>query len=254
MASDLSPVRASVGGYRSGTDTWQPYALSMTTFVLVPGAWIGAWAWRDVAADLRARGHLVYPLSLTGLAERVHLGRPETNLDTHIEDVLNLFEFEDLGEVVLVGHSYAGGVITGVADRAADRLQALVYCDTFPLANGQAQIDMMPAEAQAATRKNVEERGDGWRLPFPGIQQLRQDASLTGLDDAMLARMQAKAVGHPFASWTQPLLLHHADDAPTYERVAIACEEGQQYLPMLEQMLPGARVLTMDTGHWPMLS
>ena len=102
----------------------------MTTFVLIPGAWIGAWAWQDVAADLRARGHLVYPLSLTGLAERVHLGRPDTNLDTHLDDVVKLLEFEDLRDIVLVGHSYAGCVITGVADRAPDRLAALVYCDT----------------------------------------------------------------------------------------------------------------------------
>src|SRR4026208_634372 len=103
----------------------------MTTFVLVPGAWIGARAWQDLAADLRGRGHLVYPLSLTGLAERAHLGRPDTTLDTHIEDVITLMEFEDLSAVVLVGHSYAGAVITGVADRAATRLKALVYCDTF---------------------------------------------------------------------------------------------------------------------------
>ena len=226
----------------------------MTTYVLVPGAWIGAWAWQDVAADLRQRGHLVYPLSLTGLAERVHLGRPDTNLDTHIDDVLNLMAFEDLSDVVLVGHSYAGAVIAGVADRAADRLKALVYCDTFPLTNGQAQFDFMPAEAQTAMRQKVEQQGDGWRLPFPALDELRQDASLTGLTDKMLARMQQKATAHPFASWTQPLLLHHADAAPTYNRTVIACEEGQQYLAMLEQLLPGAHVLKLNTGHWPMLS
>jgi len=226
----------------------------MSTYILVPGAWIGAWAWQDVAANLRARGHLVYPLSLTGLAERIHLGRPETNLDTHIEDVLRLIEFEDLDDVILVGHSYAGSVITGVADRVPDRLKALVYCDTFPLANGQAMLDMMPAEVQQATRQRVEQHGDGWRLPFPGIEGLRQDASLTGLDDTMLARMATRAVGHPFATWTQPITLHHADDAPAYQRVAIACEEGQQYIPMLEQMLPGVLIHKLDTGHWPMLS
>jgi len=225
----------------------------MTTYVLVPGAWIGAWAWQDVAADLRQRGHLVYPLSLTGLAERVHLGRPDTNLDTHLDDVVKLLEFEDLRDIVLVGHSYAGCVITGVADRAPDRLAALVYCDTGPLANGQAALDQLPPEGQAAWRKIVRERGDGWRLPFPGIEGLRQDSSLTGLDDAMLARLEAKAVGHPFGTWTQPLQLRQSGDPP-YERAVIACEEGQQYLPFLEKVLPGALVRKLDTGHWPMLS
>ena len=90
----------------------------MATYVLVGGAWIGAWAWKSVAADLRARGHVVYPLSLTGLGERAHLARPEVDLETHITDVTNTLEFEDLSDVVLVGHSYAGSVITGAADRA----------------------------------------------------------------------------------------------------------------------------------------
>ncbi len=89
----------------------------MATFVLVPGAWLGGWAWQRVTPLLRAAGHEVYPVTLTGLGERVHLGTSETNLETHIADVVNLIEFEDLRAVVLVGHSYAGCVITGVADR-----------------------------------------------------------------------------------------------------------------------------------------
>src|ERR671933_2610685 len=80
----------------------------MATYVLVGGAWLGAWAWQDVAHRLRARGHDVYPLSLTGLGERVHLGGPETDLETHLADVLNLLRYEDLSRTVLVGHSYAG--------------------------------------------------------------------------------------------------------------------------------------------------
>src|ERR1700730_15016370 len=106
----------------------------MAAYVLVGGAWMGAWVWKSVSQRLRARGHDVFALSLTGLGERVHLGRPDTNLDVHITDVLNLMQFEDLTNVVLVGHSYAGAVVTGVADRAADALQHLVYCDSAPLA------------------------------------------------------------------------------------------------------------------------
>ena len=94
----------------------------MTTFVLVPGFWLGAWAWRPVTAELRRHGHDVYPISLTGLGERVHLARPETDLDVHVTDVVNLLSYEDLSDVVLVGHSYAGSVITAAADRAAGRV------------------------------------------------------------------------------------------------------------------------------------
>src|SRR5690242_5116821 len=102
----------------------------MATFVLVPGAWLGGWAWRDVAAKLRAAGHDVFSVTLTALGERCHIGGPETNLDTHIQDVLNVLEFEDLEEAILVGHSYAGMVITGAADRAPRRrLAQLVYLD-----------------------------------------------------------------------------------------------------------------------------
>jgi pimeloyl-ACP methyl ester carboxylesterase len=117
----------------------------MTTYVLIGGAWIGAWAWRDVTDALRQKRHQVYPLSLTGLAERVHLATAETNLDTHIADVVNLFEYEDLQDVVLVGHSYAGAVVTGAADRAAERLKALVYCS----ANKQASVGWMTPRAAA---------------------------------------------------------------------------------------------------------
>ena len=93
----------------------------MTTYVLLPGFWLGGWAWRPVTDALRAQGHDVYPLSLTGMGERAHLAGPEVDLEVHVTDVLNLLRYEDLTDVVLVGHSYAGIVVSGVADRAADR-------------------------------------------------------------------------------------------------------------------------------------
>ena len=80
------------------------------------GAWLGGWAWQDVATRLRAKGHDVYPVTLTGLGERVHLARPEVDLETHIADVVNTIEWNDLDDVILAGHSYAGIVVTGVAD------------------------------------------------------------------------------------------------------------------------------------------
>jgi pimeloyl-ACP methyl ester carboxylesterase len=104
----------------------------MAAYVLVPGAWLGGWVWRDVAARLRGKGHDVYPITLTGLGERVHRARPEIDLETHIADVVNTIEWNDLRDVILAGHSYAGSVITGVADRIRDRVDQLVYVDSAP--------------------------------------------------------------------------------------------------------------------------
>ena len=123
----------------------------MATYVLVPGAWLGGWAWHDVATRLRAEGHEVYPVTLTGLGERVHLARPETDLETHITDVVNTIIANDLDEVILAGHSYAGIVITGVADRVPERLAKLVYVDSAPLANGMAMLDPLIAPKRAQT-------------------------------------------------------------------------------------------------------
>jgi len=114
----------------------------MATFVLVHGAWGGASVWRSFAPLLREKGHEVFYVSLTGLGERYHLGRPETNLSTHIQDVVELAEYEDLHDIVLAGASYGGMVITGVADRIPERIAHLVYLDAFLPRDGQALVDM----------------------------------------------------------------------------------------------------------------
>src|SRR5215211_1299856 len=155
----------------------------MATYVLVPGAWLGGWVWQDVAARLRGRGHDVYPITLTGLGERVHLARPEVDLETHITDVVNTVQWNDLEDVILAGHSYAGTVITGVADRIPDRIQQLVYVDSAPLADGMAMTDLYPPDAVVALRQAVDQAGDGWRWPFPGFADLAKNASLAGLGE-----------------------------------------------------------------------
>src|SRR4051812_17697311 len=95
--------------------------------VLVPGSWLGAWAWRDVTPRLRARGHDVHALTLTGMGDREHLGSAETTFATHVTDVLAHLEAEELDDVVLVGHSYAGAVVTAAAARVPQRIRRLVY-------------------------------------------------------------------------------------------------------------------------------
>lgn len=101
------------------------------TFVLVHGAWHGGWCWTPVAAELRSRGHRVFQPTLTGLGERLHLASERIDLDTHVTDITNVIYYENLTDIVLVGHSYAGFVITGTANRVRERIGKLVFLDAF---------------------------------------------------------------------------------------------------------------------------
>lgn len=137
----------------------------MATFVLVHGAWHGGWCWRRVAPRLRQAGHEVFTPTLTGLGERSHLLGPEVGLDTHVRDVAAVLEYEELSEVVLVGHSYAGSVISSVAEVAEARIAHLVYLDGFLLADGQSVFDVMPAGLRDEFRALAAVEGDGWCIP-----------------------------------------------------------------------------------------
>src|SRR3954470_6427545 len=142
--------------------------------VLVPGAWLGGWAWRDVAMRLRRLGHDdVHPVTLTGLGERVHLAGEQVDLETHIADVVAVLDFEGLEDAVLVGHSYGGVVVAGVADRRPQRLDAVVYVDTGPLPDGLAIADVQPPEVRERTRSDVERLGGGRGWPLVDRRTLR---------------------------------------------------------------------------------
>ena len=117
------------------------------TFVIVHGAWGGSWAFRRVDGLLREKGHNVYRPSLTGLGERVHLASPDVGLSTHINDVVNMILFEDLHNVILVGHSYGGMVITGVADRVPERIRRLIYVDALVPDDGESVMSLQGARA-----------------------------------------------------------------------------------------------------------
>jgi pimeloyl-ACP methyl ester carboxylesterase len=137
----------------------------MTTYVLVHGAWHGGWCWRKVRALLEAGGEDVYTPTLTGLGDRAHLASLDIGLDTHIADVAGVIEAEDLSQVVLVGHSYAGMVVTGVADRAAHRVARLVYLDAVVPRDGQCLYDRAPPQLRTSWEEQARVAGEGWRLP-----------------------------------------------------------------------------------------
>lgn len=103
----------------------------MATFLFVHGAWHGGWCWKAVEARLRAAGHETHAPTLTGVGERAHLARPDIDADTHVEDILNVIKWRELKDVILVGHSYGGLIITGVAGRVPEKIRALVYLDAF---------------------------------------------------------------------------------------------------------------------------
>lgn len=139
----------------------------MAVFVIVHGAWSGAHAWRKMRPVLRAAGHDVFTPALTGLGERAHLASSDVDLDTHVQDVVGVLEYEDLQEVVLLGHSYGGIVITGAADRVAPRLAQLVYLDAEVPEDGQSEYDLVPPDERATYEEAARTKGDGWCIPPP---------------------------------------------------------------------------------------
>lgn len=138
----------------------------MKTFVLLHGAWHGAWCWRDVAAGLREAGHRVFTPSQTGSGERAHLLSPDITLDRYVRDVVDVLESEDLSEVVLVGHSFGGIGISGAADRVPQRIRHLVYLDSLILNDGQSAFSILPPEIAAARRALALASG-GISIPVP---------------------------------------------------------------------------------------
>jgi pimeloyl-ACP methyl ester carboxylesterase len=135
----------------------------MSVFVLVYGGFMGGWVWRQVAQFLRTAGHEVFAPTLTGFGERGHLANPSIDLNTHIQDIVGVLECEDLEQVILVGYSYGGLVITGVAEKAPERLSCLVYLDVpFPR-DGQSVFDLEP-EIVPMFLESAREKGDGWRV------------------------------------------------------------------------------------------
>lgn len=170
----------------------------MATFVLVHGGIMGGWAWKRVVPFLRAAGHEVYTPTLTGMGERVHLASPAIGLDTHIQDIVNVLEYEDLEKVVLVGHSYAGQVITGVAARVPHRLAHLVYFDAVIPKPGLSCLDHWQDD-RAAMDQEVQTNGDGWRMPPMPPQQF-------GIfNEADVQWVSAKVTPHPYKTFQDPL-------------------------------------------------
>ena len=139
--------------------------MTVATFVLVHPAWHGGWCWNRLAPILRQHGTRVFTPTLTGLGERTHLAGPGVGLDTHVTDIVNVLEYEELHDVILVGHSSSGAVITGVTDRIPERIAQLVYLDAFVPEDGQSVFDLVSPERRQMMEALAIAEGHGWLLP-----------------------------------------------------------------------------------------
>ena len=219
----------------------------MTTFVLVHGAWHGSWCWKRVRKALQSEGHDVFTPTLTGVADRSHLASPRVDLETHIADVANLIRWEQLDDIVLCGHSYAGCVITGVADRLPERIRALVYLDAFVLEDGQGLHDALPERARAAQVDGANERGDGWRVPpIP--------AAFFNVNEADRAWVDSQCTPQSLATFQQPLALRNRIQPSKVWHVLATGYEQSPFAPFHAlAKKKGWKTSTIDCGHDVML-
>ena len=174
------------------------------TYVLVHGAWHGAWCWREVAAQLRAMGHAVHTPTQTGLGERRHLLSAQITLGTFVDDLVEHIEAEELEDAILVGHSFGGLAISGAADRIPGRLRHLAYLDAMVLEGGQSAWGRMPPELAAARRQVVEEQGLGLAAPPPPV-------SAFGIPEEhpLAPWVRRRLTPHPAGTYRTPLALSH---------------------------------------------
>ncbi|MGA4851432.1 alpha/beta fold hydrolase [Streptomyces sp. G5(2025)] len=242
----------------------------MTAFVLVSGGHTGGWIWRDVAPPLRAAGAEAHPVTLTGLGDRRHLAGPDTDLETHIEDVVQAIDHVDADEVVLVGYCYGIYPSAGAADRRPERIARLVYLDSPLPQDGRSMLDqvreLMPAgEARERMLGMADRAEDGWRVPAPTAEEWRAQGDLAGVGPEGLARIARLASPMPIGPATQRLRISEAVAA--LPMTGVFCTTGgatdiaalealvASGLPMVQHLAdPRATFFELATGHWPMLS
>jgi pimeloyl-ACP methyl ester carboxylesterase len=229
------------------------------TFVLVHGAWHGGWCWRDVADLLEARGGRVFTPTMTGLGERAHLRGSYKGLETFIEDVSAVIRAEELSAITLVGHSFGGMVVTGVADRMPDQIAHLVYLDAGVPFDGHSFVATpeMPEAAVAATLAGLKALAldEEWMKPVP-----LDTLGLAGEPEALRQRIARGLTEHPLSSWTD--VLHFRNGGPKCPRTYIWCNAPamQASFPKHYENIvagrygPGWTARTLATGHEAMLT
>lgn len=180
------------------------------TFVLVHGTWHGGWMWRDVAALLRARGHRVFTPTCTGCGEREHLSTPDVGLETHIQDIQGVIDTEELEDVILIGHSFSGITITGVADRRKDRIKRIVFFDALVPREGRmsgVERDPETRELPAYWFEREKKFIDGHKMSFWDEYPIKMLVPET--ETEVVERLKRLITTHPAGQWRDELVLEN---------------------------------------------
>lgn len=221
----------------------------MATFVLVHGGGHGGWCFNRVSQRLQSLGHRTYSPSLSGLGDRKHLVSPLIDLETHIADIANLIEYNDIEDAVLLGHSYGGMVITGAADRVPNRIRQLVYLDAAHPRNGEAMVDnVSPAVLEILKKEIRTERG---------VELVMFSDSLLlaamGVDDPEDYQwLLSKVTPHPWKCFVQPLKLNNESAVRGLHRTSINCANTLKVLSgekLTRRTVDADRVVEVDAGH-----
>jgi pimeloyl-ACP methyl ester carboxylesterase len=219
----------------------------MATFVLVHGAWHGGWCYKRVAQRLRQAGHEVFTPTLTGVGERSHLMSRTIDLDTHVQDILGVIQWEELSNFVLCGHSYGGMVISSVAEKVPEKIRSLVYLDAFVPTNGQSLFDMVSAEMQAAMRDDARHNGEGYLItPL--------SAGLFGVNAKDVAWVDRMCVKHPLACFEQKLQLSGGIGRVPKRTYILATGWGSLGSPETESPFRSIAERLKDDDAWHMVS
>jgi pimeloyl-ACP methyl ester carboxylesterase len=228
----------------------------MTGFVLVHGAGTGGWLWDDVARRLRDAGHDVHAPTLSGVGDRVGDGGPETDLSRHVQEVVDLIDGAALDGVVLVGFSYGGLVISGVAQRLGERVARQVYLDAFLPRPGRCFLDLLPQQARDGMLASVQE---GWKIP-PAPLSLVGGVGATepGIAPHAVEAILQRRGFHPLGTYREVVEAATSPAAPGPPRIYISCTEkppGDPLIALAGTLRAGGWVMhELPTGHFAMLS
>jgi pimeloyl-ACP methyl ester carboxylesterase len=219
----------------------------MTQFVLIPGAWLGAWAWKNVTPVLEKEGHSAYPITLTGMGDRVHLASKDVGMETAIQDVLNVIRFNDIDAPVIVGHSFAGKVAAAVADRLHEKVSKVIYLDALrPERVREPQAGFDPTREFGP----LPEGGLGIPLTEQIIDNIGKD-----VQGANRRWMMAKATPWLIKLGKDPITLSANYDQvkEAYIFCTLSGDPVDEIVAGKWGKLLGPHKL-METGHWPMIT
>jgi pimeloyl-ACP methyl ester carboxylesterase len=219
----------------------------MAQFVLVPGAWLGAWCWKNVVPVLEKAGHSAYPVTLTGMGERAHLATKDVGMETAVHDVLNVIKYNEIDEFVLVGHSFAGKVAAAVADRAHGKVRKVIYLDAF-------------RPERVRTPQGMFNPSSEFGPPPPGsfaIPLTREIIEKIGKDvkGANLERMMSLGTPWPINLAADPITLSakYDDVKEAYVFCTLSGDPVDEIVAGKWGKLEGPHKI-METGHWPMIT